>query len=108
MRLVATAAQDVEPGQPALVAADDLAVDQAGAHLEVVHGLDDERKAARPIVAAPRDQPDADRTAPGHEPETVVLDLVDPVRARRRAVGRRREARLDETQNSRHRVTNIK
>jgi hypothetical protein len=33
---------------------------------------------------------------------------VDPVRARRRAVGRRREARLDETQNSRHRVTNIK
>ena len=107
VRLVATAAQDVEPGQPALVAADDLAVDQAGADLEVVHGLDDERKAARPIVAAPRDQPDADRTAPGHEPETVVLDLVDPVRARRRAVGRRREARLDETQNSRHRVTNI-
>ena len=43
--LVAAVAQDVEPGQSALVAAHHLAVDQAGPHLEVVHGLDHEREA---------------------------------------------------------------
>ena len=100
--LVAAAAQDVEPRQPALVAAHHLAVDQAGPHLEVVHGLDHERKAVRPVVAAPGNQPDADGIAPRHQAIAVVLDFVNPVGAGRRAVGRGRQARLDETQNGRH------
>ena len=86
--LVAAAAQDVEPGEPALVAAHHLAVDEAGPHLEVVHGLDHEREAVRPVVAAPGNQPDADGIAPGHQPIAVVLDFVQPAGAGRRTVGR--------------------
>ena len=41
--------------------------------------------ALRPVVAPPGDQPDAHRVAPGHEPEHVVLDLVNPVGAGRGA-----------------------
>ena len=87
-RLVPAAAQDVEPGEPALVAADHLPVDQAGPHLEVVHGLDHEREAVRPVIAAPGNQPDADGIAPRHQAVAVVLDFVNPVGAGRRAVGR--------------------
>ena len=42
----------------------------------MVHGLDHEREAVRPVVAPAGDQPDADRVAAGHEPVAVVLDLV--------------------------------
>jgi hypothetical protein len=78
-----------------------LAVDQARPHREMVHGLDHEREADRPVVASARDQPDADGVAPGHEPVAVVLDLVNPVEAGRRAVGGGRQTRFNET--GRHR-----
>ena len=42
------------------------------------------------------DQPDAHGIAPGHQPEAVVLDFVNPVRAGRRLVGGGRQARLNE------------
>jgi hypothetical protein len=51
---------------------------------------------ARPVVAAAGQQPDAHGVAPGHEPIAVVLDLVNPVGARGRTVGRRWEAGLNE------------
>ena len=70
-----------------LVAAHHLAVDQAGPDLEVVHGLDHERVAVRPVVAPAGDQPDAHGVATGHQPEDVVLDLVNPVGAGRGLVG---------------------
>jgi hypothetical protein len=70
-----------------LVTAHYLAVDQAGAHLEVVDGLDNKRETVCPIITSPGQEPDADRIAPGHQPIAVVLDLVNPVRARRGIVG---------------------
>ena len=70
--------------------------DEAGPHLEVVHGLDHERIACRPAMIAPGDQPDADGIATGHEPEAVVLDFVNPIRAGRRLVGWGWEAGFDE------------
>ena len=73
-----------------------LSIDQAGPHLEVVHSLDHKRVALRPVVAPAGDQPDAHGIAPCHEPEAVVLDLVNPVRAGRGLVGGRWEARFDE------------
>ena len=82
--------------QPALVAAPDLAVDQAGAHLEVVHGLGHQRIALRPVIAALGDEPDAHGIAAGHETVAVVLDLVNPVGAGRRLVGGGWQAWLDE------------
>jgi hypothetical protein len=69
----------MEGGHAPLIAAHHLAVDQARAHREVVHGLEHKWEADRPVVAAAGDQPDADRVAPGHQPVTVVLDLVNPV-----------------------------
>jgi hypothetical protein len=62
----------------------------------VVHGLGHERIALRPVVAPAVDQPNAYRVAPGHEPEAVVLDLVNPVGPGRGLVGWGRQARLYE------------
>ena len=46
-----------------------------------------QRIALRPVVAPAGDQPDAYRIAPGQQPETVVLDLVNPVGAGRGLAG---------------------
>ena len=68
----------------------------------MVHGLDHERKAVGPVIAAPGNQPDADGISPRHKAIAVVLNLMNPVGAGRRTVGGGRQARLDETQNGRH------
>ena len=62
----------------------------------MVHGLDHERVAVRPVVAPAGDQPDAHGIAPGHQPVAVVLDLVNPVGAGRGLVGGGWEAGFDE------------
>ena len=89
-------AEKLEGSHALLVTAHHLAVDQAGPHLEVVHGLDHQRIALRPIVAPTGDQPDAYRVPASHKPEAVVLDLVNPVRAGRGLVGWGWEAGFDE------------
>jgi len=76
-------------------AAHHLAVDQAGPHLEAVHSLGHQRITGRPVVAPAGDQPDAHGIAAGHQPEAVVLDLVNPIGAGRGLVGRRWEAGFD-------------
>ena len=38
-----------------------------------------QRIALRPVIAPAADQSDAHRIAPGHQPEAVVLDLLNPV-----------------------------
>ena len=75
----------LEHGQTVFVAANSLPIDQAGPGLEVVHGLDDQGVAVSPVVAVPGQQPDADGIATSHQPIAIVLDLVGPVRTRRRA-----------------------
>ena len=92
----------VEGGQPLLVATHHLAVDQAGPHLEMVHGLDHQRKAVGPVIAPPGDQPDANGIATRHEPVAVVLDLVNPVGAGRGLVGGGWQARLYEGGSTQH------
>jgi hypothetical protein len=62
-----------------LIAADDLTVDQARADFEVVPGLDHERKAVRPVIAAPGDEPDADGISGRLKAITVVLDFMNPL-----------------------------
>ena len=73
-----------------------LSIDQAGAYLVVVHGLGHQRIALRPVIAALGDEPDAHGIAAGHQPEAVVLDLVNPVRPRRRLWGGGKQAGLNE------------
>ena len=48
-RLVATPAEDIEPGESALIAAAHLAIDQDRAHLKMVHGLHHQRETRRPV-----------------------------------------------------------
>jgi hypothetical protein len=69
------------------VNADIAAVDQARPDREMVQGRDDRGVAVRPLVRVSREKPDASRISPRHQPEAVVLDLVNPVRSRRRLLG---------------------
>ena len=85
LRLVPPMSKELEGGQPPFV--NTLPRDQTQPHLEVVHGLRHQRIALRPVVAPAGDQPDAYRIAPGQQPETVVLDLVNPVGAGRGLAG---------------------
>ena len=62
----------------------------------MVHSLDHQRIASCPVIAVASDKPDAHRVAPGHEPEAVVLDLVNPVRPSRRLWGGGKQAGLKE------------
>jgi hypothetical protein len=57
------------------------------------HRLNDQRKARRPVVALASDQPDAHRIPAGHQTVAVVLDLMNPVQARRRRWGGGGQAR---------------
>jgi hypothetical protein len=52
------------------------------------------------IVAVAGDQSHARGVAPCQDAEAVVLDLVEPVRAGRRRLGRGRQARLDQADRS--------
>jgi hypothetical protein len=69
-----------EDRQPVIVATHSLAIYQAGAQSERVYGLDDEREAARPVVAVAGEQVEAGSVAAGHQAIAIVLDLVNPVR----------------------------
>ena len=62
----------------------------------MIHCLHDEWVAGCPVVAPTGDKPDADRVPTRHEPEAVVLDLVNPVGAGRGLVGWGRETGFDE------------
>jgi len=84
-RLVAAAAQDVEPGEPALVAAHHLPVDQPGPHLEVVSTI-----GFRGDSAIGRHQPDADRNSPDEAP-SLRNGSDGSLRGRSRKVGSRQE-----------------
>lgn len=57
------------------------------------HGAHDQRITLGPIVAAARAQEDAVASALGDQPVSVVLDLVNPARARGRRYSSRRKAR---------------
>jgi hypothetical protein len=94
LRLVLTVAQNMEGSHAPLVAAHDLFVNQAGANPEMVHGFDHPREAVGPVIAAPAQQPDANRIAASHQPITVVLDFVNPVCARMGACRRARAGRV--------------
>jgi CheY-like chemotaxis protein len=74
--------------KPILVAADGLTIDEAGPNPEVVHGLYDQGEPVGPVIAASGDEPDAHGIAARHQPVAVVLDLMNPVRPGRRAIGR--------------------
>jgi hypothetical protein len=70
-------------------------VDQARAHRQRRDSRHDEGEAFGEIVAIAGVEPHARGVPPCQDAEAVVLDLVQPVRAARRGLGRRREAGFD-------------
>src|SRR5258708_25264178 len=102
MPVVSPLPELLENRQPVIVTAHSLAIDQAGPQSERVDGLDDQREAARPVVAVAGEQADAGRVAAGHQPIAIVLDLVNPVPAPPRAFGGGPEAGPDETGGQQH------
>ena len=58
MPVVSPLPELLENRQPVIVTAHSLAIDQAGPQSERVDGLDDQREAARPVVAVAGEQAD--------------------------------------------------
>jgi hypothetical protein len=87
-------ADELEHGQAAVVADDGLAVDNAGADRQGLDGFCDDREKVREVMAVARDQANAPPTPVRQDPKAVVLDFVNPARARWRLAGRSRQAWL--------------
>jgi hypothetical protein len=64
-----------------------LAADQARSHAQPIHGLDDERIARCPVMAAACDQPDSGSVTARHKAEAIVLYFMETVRTAGRAGG---------------------
>jgi hypothetical protein len=66
-----------------------LPVDDAGLQAQLGYSLNNERETPRQIIARPAVEPHPHANFAGDNPESVVLDLVQPERAGRRARGGR-------------------
>jgi hypothetical protein len=93
-RVCGVAADQIEHGQTAVVADDRLSVDDARADRQRLDRFSDTRKAVRKVVAAAGEKPNGAPTPVGQDPESVVLDLVNPARACRRLSDRPWQAGL--------------
>jgi hypothetical protein len=82
----------VEQGQAAFIADDRLAV-RSGMITPAVLPQPRERETRGELVAVPTDEAHAGGGAPRHHAEAFVLDLVNPVGARRGQPGRGRPVR---------------
>jgi hypothetical protein len=81
--VVVPGAQGAEIGQAVVAQDHGLAIDHKGCRAQLAGGLSDQGISFRPVVAVPREQPHAVALALNQQPETVVLDLVHPVRTAR-------------------------
>jgi hypothetical protein len=93
---VPVSADQIEHGEAVLVADYGLTVDQAGLHRQLGHRSHDLREPAGEVVALAREQPHAAVSAPSHDPEAVVLDLVKPASPSRRLLRWAGKTGLDE------------
>ena len=91
----AAAPQRIEVGQPVLLADHGLAIDQERCRLEAASGLDNPGEAVGPIVAALGEAADPRAFPAHHQPEAVMLDFVNPLRAGRWPCDLRRSARFN-------------
>jgi hypothetical protein len=80
-------ADEIEYGQPVVVANDRFAVDHAGLDGQRLDRRRDEWKAVSQVVAVARNQAHGASLPMSQDPETVMLDFVNPAQARRRPIG---------------------
>ena len=93
---MAAVANEIERGNAVVITCDSFAVDNAGARAQACQRIDDQRKAMGEIVARTAVEPHLRAVLAGNDAEAVVLDLVQPLAARRQLVGFGWEARRDE------------
>jgi hypothetical protein len=89
------AADEIEHGQATVIADDGLTVDDARSDRQRLDRRCGEREPIGKVMAVARYQPNAAASAVRQDPEAIVLDLVNPARARRRLIGRSRQARIE-------------
>jgi hypothetical protein len=89
-------ADEVEHRKAFMVGDYRLAVDEAGACRQRRDRCGGQWEASSEIVAVSSEEPHTGSIAPCHDAEAVVLDLMQPVPADRRPVGRAGKARLND------------
>src|SRR4029077_20307873 len=89
------AADEIEHGQATVIADDGLTVDDGRSDRQRLDRRCGEREPIGKVMAVARYQPNAVASAVRQDPEAIVLDLVNPARARRRLIGRSRQARIE-------------
>ena len=92
----AVVTDEIERGNTVVIAGDGFTVDDAGARAQACQRLDDQRETTGEIVARTAVEPHPLAVLAGNDAEAIVLDLVQPLAARRQFVGFGRETRRDE------------
>ena len=91
----ASAPDQVEDGEPVLIADDCLAIDKAGTCGQRLDRARYRRETLGEVVAFPSEKPHAGGIPPRYDAEAVMLDFVDPARARRWPPGQAGQARFN-------------
>ena len=94
--IMAAVANEIERGNAVVIAGDRFAIDDAGARAQASQRFDDQREAMGEVIARTAVEPHLRAVLAGNDSEAIVLDLVQPLAARRQCVGFDREARRDE------------
>jgi len=72
---------EIERGNAVVVASNRLPIDDAGARAQASQRLDDQREAAREVIAGTAVEPHLRAVLAGNDAEAIVLDLVQPLAA---------------------------
>src|SRR5215831_4503346 len=78
---------EIERGHAVVIAGDSFAVDDAGARAQAGERINDQREATGEVIARTAVEPHPWAVLPGNDAEAIVLDLVQPLAARRQLVG---------------------
>jgi len=93
---MAAVANEIERGNAVVISGDSFAVNDAGARAQAPQRFDDEREAVGEIIAWTTIEPHLCALLARNDAEAVVLDLMQPLAARRQLIGFGGEARRDE------------
>src|SRR5215469_10008969 len=94
--VMASVANTVERRHAVVVASNRLPIDDAGARAQACQRLHDQREAAGEVVAGAAIEPHSRAVLAGNDPESIVLNLMQPQAAGRQRVGFGGEARRNE------------
>jgi hypothetical protein len=78
---------EIEWGNAIVIAGDSFAIDDAGAGAQTGYRIDNQREAAREIIAGTAIEPHLCASLAGNDAEAVVFDFVQPLAAGRPAAG---------------------